>query len=253
MQKSESINELMAAVVRAQVKLQPAKKDATNPFFHSKYADLPAVWEALAPFRAEGIAIIQSPAEAEAFQYHSVLEVADKDKCERDDRSVCQIAIETIMVHAESGQWISSRLVMPMAKNDPQGAGSALTYARRYALGCMTGLVTEDDDDGNAASHVKRQPAPMKPPVPAPSVPQQAAPAPLTHTGVDRGEAGFIWKIHGKHKEESIKSIDSEYLEWFTQVGKRADHVEAASLELDLRRGQEDMRSALESYPEKFA
>ena len=89
----------------------------------------------------------------------------------------------------------------------------------------------------------------------------QDALAPLLVYGVDvrdapstgRETAGFIWKINGKHKDESIKSIDSEYLEWFTQVGKRADHVEAASLELDLRRGQEDMRSALESYPEKFA
>ena len=127
---SESINDLMAAVVRAQMALLPAKKDAKNPFFKSKYADLPAVWDALAPFRHEGIALVQCPADAPDGH----------------------IALETVMAHAATGQWIKSRLVMPLTKNDPQGAGSALTYARRYALGCMTGLVTEEDDDGNAAS-----------------------------------------------------------------------------------------------------
>lgn len=128
--QSDQINDLAGAIVTAQSKLEPAKKDATNPFFHSKYADLPAVWLALAPFRAEGIAITQSPMESPDGY----------------------IILDTQLTHT-SGQWMRSRLKMRVAKDDPQGAGSALTYARRYALGCMTGLVTEDDDDGNAASH----------------------------------------------------------------------------------------------------
>ena len=127
--QSESINELAAAIVKAQLALVPAAKDHVNPFFKSKYADLPTVWEASGPFREQGIAITQSPMDA-PHEY---------------------IVLDTQLSHV-SGQWMRSRLKIRVAKNDPQGYGSALTYARRYALGCMTGIVTEEDDDGNAAS-----------------------------------------------------------------------------------------------------
>ncbi len=127
--QSEQINELAAAIVKAQLALVPASKDHVNPFFKSKYADLPTVWEASGPFRENGIAITQSPMDAPD-EY---------------------IVLDTQLSHV-SGQWMRSRLKIRVAKNDPQGYGSALTYARRYALGCMTGIVTEEDDDGNAAS-----------------------------------------------------------------------------------------------------
>ncbi len=61
------------------------------------------------------------------------------------------LGLVTKMVHVDSGQWQSSLLVMPLPKNDPQGYGSALTYARRYGLSALVGIVTEDDD-GSAAS-----------------------------------------------------------------------------------------------------
>ncbi|MDH4186846.1 MAG: ERF family protein [Nitrospira sp.] len=127
--QSEQINELVGAIVRAQLKLEPAKKDTLNPFFHKKYADLPTCWEAIKSFREEGVAIVQSPMEGpEGY-----------------------VLLDTQLSHT-SGQWMRSRLKIRVAKDDPQGYGSAITYARRYALGCMTGLVTEEDDDGNAAS-----------------------------------------------------------------------------------------------------
>jgi hypothetical protein len=127
--QSGEIDQLMAAMNRAQLAMVPAKKDATNPFFHSKYADLPAVWDALHSFRVEGIVATQSPMEGPDGY----------------------IVLETQLTHT-SGQWMRSRLKMRVGKDDPQGYGSAITYARRYALGAMTGLVTEEDDDGNAAS-----------------------------------------------------------------------------------------------------
>lgn len=127
--QSGEIDQLVAALNRAQLAMVPAQKDKVNPFFHSKYADLGTVWEALHPFRAEGIVFTQSPM----------------------DSPDGYIVLETQMTHT-SGQWMRSQLKMRLGKDDPQGAGSALTYARRYALGCMTGLVTEEDDDGNAAS-----------------------------------------------------------------------------------------------------
>lgn len=132
--QSESINELAAAIVKAQLALVPAAKDHVNPFFKSKYADLPSVWEAAGPFRENGIAITQSPMDAPD-EY---------------------IVLDTQLTHL-SGQWMRSRLKIRVAKADPQGYGSALTYARRYALGCMTGIVTEEDDDGNAASHAPQK------------------------------------------------------------------------------------------------
>jgi hypothetical protein len=72
-----------------------------------------------------------------------------------DDNNGHLLGLETKLVHAESGEWQSSLLVMPLPKNDPQGYGSALTYARRYALSSMVGLVTEDDD-ANAACESHR-------------------------------------------------------------------------------------------------
>jgi hypothetical protein len=128
--QSEQINELMGALNRAQLSMKPASKDKVNPFFHSKYADLATVWEALAPFREQGIVLTQSPMESPDGY----------------------VILDTQLSHTLSGQWIRSRLKMRLAKEDPQGVGSAITYARRYALGCMTGIVTEEDDDGNAAS-----------------------------------------------------------------------------------------------------
>lgn len=132
--QSEQINELVAAIVKAQLKMVPASKDHVNPYFKSKYADLPSCWESVGCFREEGIAIVQSPMEGpDGF-----------------------IILDTQLSHI-SGQWMRSRLKIRVAKDDPQGYGSAITYARRYALGCMTGLVTEEDDDGNAASQPQQR------------------------------------------------------------------------------------------------
>jgi hypothetical protein len=113
---------------------------------------------------------------------------------------------------------------MPVVKNDPQGFGSALTYARRYALGCMTGLVTEEDDDGNQAS---QQPAriPFKP-VPKPA----AAQSPVGDIGV------FIWQYGPKFKGYQIVDIPTSNLQWFLNNDRTPDdHRDAAAVELDRR------------------
>jgi len=212
--QSDQINELMSALNRAQLAMVPAKKDSENPFFHSRYADLSTVWDALHIFRTEGIVFTQSPQESPDGY----------------------IVMDTQMTHAASGQWIRSRLKMRVSKDDPQGYGSAITYARRYALGAMTGLVTEEDDDANAAMPPKPQAAPktyeQKFPHPAP-----VKPVPTSSATVQPTEAAFIWRV-GKHQGESIATIPVDYLEWFAREGKRADHVEQANLELDCRNNQ---------------
>ncbi len=208
--QSQEVNEIAAALVKAQTAMKPAKKEATNPFFHSKYADLSTCWEATDPFRVNGIAITQCPMPSEIQG---------------------TIALDTMLLHT-SGQWIRSRFIMPIAKMDPQGAGSAITYARRYALGCMTGLVTDEDDDGNSAV----KPQPLRQVKPNPVMPSGEA---MLTTVVQDGPP-FTWRL-GKWKDSPITEIDSDYLDWFRNNGQRPDHVDAARMELDRRNAQQTM------------
>ena len=128
MQTSENINELATALAKAQAKIEGATKDKNNPAFKSKYADLSSVWDACRQSLTDnGLSVVQ---------------VAEGDGT--------QATIVTRLMHA-SGQWIEGTLIVRPAKTDAQGIGSAITYARRYALASMVGVCPEDDD-GNAAS-----------------------------------------------------------------------------------------------------
>lgn len=131
--KSESLSKLAPALLAAQKKMGAALKDSNNPFFRSKYADLNAVIDASVPVLNEhGISVLQSPAV-----------VPNVDGTTAD-------VIQTILLH-ESGEYIagSSKIVAAKA-NDPQAAGSATTYARRYGLQAMVTLKAEDDDAESA-------------------------------------------------------------------------------------------------------
>lgn len=131
MKQSEQINELAAALAKAQGAIENAVKDKANPFFKSTYADLAGVWDACrAALSNNGLSVIQSPEESEK-----------------------GIAITTMLLHS-SGQWICGTYNMPVSKLDAQAVGSAITYARRYALSAMIGIAAEDDD-GNSASNKK--------------------------------------------------------------------------------------------------
>ena len=124
---SESITAIMPAFIKAQGNFAKAVKSATNPHFKSKYVALDGVIDAVAaPLREQGIAIMQ---------------MTDIE----DARTV----LVTRLIH-ESGEWLGSRYPVHPVKADPQGEGSALTYARRYALMAIAGIAPEDDD-GNAA------------------------------------------------------------------------------------------------------
>ena len=133
MHQSESIAKLATALSIVQGKLTYAKKDSANPFFKSKYADLESVWDACRDLlSANGLAVVQLP--GEFFEG--------------------TMALTTIITHS-SGEWISQQMSLPVTKPDAQGAGSALTYMRRYALAAVVGVV-QADDDGNAASAPKQ-------------------------------------------------------------------------------------------------
>ena len=128
--QSESITELAKALLNVQRTVQPVIKDAENPFTKSWYASLNSVMDACRDALIEnGIWLCQYPVPVE--QPNS-------------------LGLVTKLTHAESGQWQSSLAVVPLPKADPQGMGSAMTYARRYALTAMLGMVTEDDDGERA-------------------------------------------------------------------------------------------------------
>ncbi|WP_165075998.1 MULTISPECIES: ERF family protein [unclassified Desulfovibrio] len=127
---SQDTTKLAKALLNVQRQLLPAAKDATNPFTKSKYATLNSVMAASREALLEnGIWMCQCPVPVD---------------------TPGAIGLMTKLTHTESGQWQSSIAVVPLPKADPQGMGSAITYARRYALTAMLGLVTEDDD-GEAA------------------------------------------------------------------------------------------------------
>lgn len=134
----ENINELAKALALAQSDIGGAKKDSSNPFFKSKYADLESVWEACrSALTKNGLAISQL--------------VGSDEK---------GLNLTTMLLHS-SGQTLTTTCSVPIAKqNDPQAAGSAITYFRRYQLAAIVG-VYQTDDDGNLATDKNKYSIPI--------------------------------------------------------------------------------------------
>jgi hypothetical protein len=131
---------IATALAAAQANMGKALKQANNSHFRSKYADLGNVMDACLPALNEaGIALIQPTGEDDHGRY-----------------------VETVLIHGESGEQLSCKVPLIVAKNDMQGYGSAVTYARRYGLMAMTGIAPEDDD-GNAAAKAAPKQEPPKP------------------------------------------------------------------------------------------
>jgi len=137
MNKSDSIKSLAVAMCKAQAEMGGAHKGANNPFFKSKYADLGAVVQAVKePFANNGLSYVQFP-------------INDSDK----------IGVETILMH-ESGEWLMNSFTVKASKQDAQGAGSVITYCRRYGLQAIAGIPSEDDDGNNSSKNsVKEKPS----------------------------------------------------------------------------------------------
>ncbi|MGB1191896.1 MAG: ERF family protein [Pseudomonadales bacterium] len=130
MNTSENINDLAAALSKAQSEMTGAKKSSKNPFFKSNYSDLASVCEAISePFANNGLSYVQSPEFNEKY-----------------------ITVVTRIMHS-SGQWIEGTIQLPPTKNDAQGYGSAITYGRRYGLQAMAGVPSVDDDGQDAVKH----------------------------------------------------------------------------------------------------
>lgn len=139
MRTSENITNISAALLSAQKKIEAVKKGAVNPYFKSTYADLPSVMEACKkPLNDNGVVILQP---------------------------IIGDFVETRLIHADSGEWMSSRTrIVCKTDNDPQAYGSAITYARRYGLQSMVFLSAEDDDGEGAMNRQTeaRRSSPLK-------------------------------------------------------------------------------------------
>jgi hypothetical protein len=164
---SEQINEIAAAIAKAQAELENVERGGTNPYFHSRYAQLGAVLDEVRPkFAKQGVAILQHAVNGEG----------------------PYVGIVTRLAHS-SGQWIESSLYVAPTRLDAQGVGSAISYLRRYALMAVAGI-GPDDDDGEAAVGRPQAPAQpgqngatrvaVPPPVPAPPAVVPVPPANLS-------------------------------------------------------------------------
>lgn len=159
---SEQIDKLMPAVVKAWSSIEAAVKNSTNPHLKNHYADLSSLMDAIKqPMADNGLAVFQPVSSMEGDLPGAI--------------------VETYIMHT-SGQWMMSSFSMVSNDRKPQAIGATITYARRYALGAMLGMVAEEDDDGNSGSGTTgpRQSAPRPTPQPQPkpqSAPTKTEPA----------------------------------------------------------------------------
>jgi hypothetical protein len=192
-----TLGALAKALAAAQGKIQGARKTAQNPHLRNKYATLSDVWDACRdPLSSHGLAVVQTT------------EPHGKE-------GVCVV---TTLLH-ESGEWIRSRLFLPVSKPDAQGFGSALTYARRYALSSMVG-VCPDDDDANEAVGTSALAAVVK-----------AEPTSAQSAEVEKGIAALL---------EGAKTVDD--LAKAEATAARA--VKAGSLSGEARKRLHELRGA---------
>ena len=125
--QSDEIGALAEALAKVQGEIETATRDSENPFYKSKYADLASIWDACRKQLAKNqLAVIQTT--------------------QNNNGIDGTIILVTTLAHS-SGQWIRGFLKIRPIKNDPQGIGSAITYARRYALSAIVGVAPKDEDD----------------------------------------------------------------------------------------------------------
>jgi len=230
MYSSGELNALAESLAKAQGVMVPAKKGAENPFFKSKYADLASVWDVCrGPLSENGLSIVQAiavPAPGETI-------------------------LQTILLHT-SGQLIVSSYPVKPVKDDPQGMGSAITYARRYALMAMIGIAPEDDDGESAVRRAPKD-GPVEKKASTSSVLATDAQIRKLHidakgSGLD--EAGFHDLIHQKFGVKSSKELTkvaaSALIESFQKVEEsspeEATAQETATPASNIEQGEKDSK-----------
>lgn len=142
------MSEIRKALVKALAELENPPLDATNPHFRSRYVSLAGLIGHVKPVLVKhGLTVLQP---------------------------LVETGVLTVILHESGEELVYGPVVLPMVKADPQAAGSAITYARRYALAAVLGICGEEDDDANAASQKADHSTPKTQAAPAPKAPQKA-------------------------------------------------------------------------------
>ena len=194
--QSEQINELIAALAKAQGEISAASKDCANPFFKSKYADLNSVWGACRePLSKNGLAVTQTVQQRESGD-----------------------VLVTLLGHA-SGQWMSSTMSLRIKSdgktNELQVLGSCLTYLRRFALAAIVGVAPAEDDDGNGGKGYQARPEPA----PAPAIEMITAfQVEQLKKEVETCSVEFIAKLTKFMSDNNIESYNQFSKNTFMQV-----------------------------------
>jgi hypothetical protein len=180
------MKELYTALSKAQAEFPTVSQSGFNPFHKSKYSTLKDCWDAARPVLARhGLSVIQMP--------------------DKQDGVFCLV---TILAHESGDQLASSQPVMA-TKQDAQSFGSALSYARRYGLTAVLGLVSGDeDDDGNAATFTKNTPAVAPPPV---ATAQVSAPQAIPPVGAGTLESGIEQRLASVAQLGGLNALYTEY------------------------------------------
>lgn len=225
MERSESISGIATALSEAQGEFPIIPKESSNPFFKSKYAELSTIVRTVQPvLRKHGLSVTQLTEDGES-----------------------GITVRTMLMH-KSGEYISGTLKMQPVKSDPQGIGSAITYARRYGLSAILGIATDDDDDGAAASGTTGQAKTQTkkdPPKQEPKAPAKKAPPTLEgrKKGIWDGYVAIFQGDTGAAKAAILEVVPGKSSkDW---EGLDLDHLEA-----DLRERASYGRSVREEHPE---
>jgi len=189
-ERSAEIGQLIPALIKMHNQIAPVVKDSTNPYFKSKYADLASIWEAISePLTKNGLFVLQEPSGAS-----STLVI--------DDALVSygSLTLTTTIIHS-SGEYVRSAFTVPVVSPNPQGFGSAVTYARRYALQSVFGIAPEDDDGNAACQKVDIQKSARPPKL-------QAVPK-LTENKVQEGQVYDFWYSFETLKSGNLKGFQA--------------------------------------------
>lgn len=205
--RSAEWNELAAALAKAQGAMENAEKNAANPHFKSKYADLGAVRDASIPaLSANGIALVQQV---------------------RRDLENGGLLLTTMLIHS-SGQWLASELPVPHLQR-VQELGSYLTYARRYSWMGLVGVAPADDDDGelaNKATATVAAPGPRRPPPPAKNV-MLTADGEVVDEPQDDRQMGLVTRtVHLQEVEKVLERAASQGMLVLETAWKNLDAAE---------------------------
>jgi hypothetical protein len=191
-----ALDQLLPALLKAQAAIKPATKASTNPHFKSKYASLPDIWEVVSgPLHENGLLVIQG--------------VGNQDDA--------GLTVETSVIHAASGQLLTTGVRVPVIAENAQAIGSAISYGRRYGLMTLLAVVSDDsDDDGNLAT--------------ASAPPARERPA--AGDKLYKGVAEMVQIPFGDQKGTKLGTLSDEHLEklagWCKAKGKFPDIQQAA-------------------------